>query len=143
MVAVGSGRRPNPGGVEVAEVNDSKKMATRLHSQYVRERDRVCVVCRREFPMAELDAMHVVPRRFSLTRTDVSNGWAGCRLCHNRLTDHPGEHGEFFARFLGAGEVDRLWAKARGPLPLSMPVFWREEADRLRALLEVLRASRV
>ncbi len=117
---------------------DLKRNATKLHSEYVRARDKRCMKCGRAWP---LEAMHVVSRRYMMTRCDEFNAYAGCPTCHGFLTAHPDEHWAFFRSLLGDAHVDGLIVKSQTWNELGSEEFWRGEITRLKGLLGQLRAA--
>ena len=59
-----------------------------------------------------LENMHIIPRRFKLTRFLVVNGLSGCKPCHNYFQNHPLEWEGFCRLEIGSDEYDRLWKLA-------------------------------
>jgi 5-methylcytosine-specific restriction endonuclease McrA len=114
-----------------------KAKATRLHSLVVRARC-ICAMCG-EQEYATLQCAHVIPRRFSATRTDVNAAWCLCWKCHRRTTDHPDDHMKLVDATIGREEFDRLKAKALGGVRTSES-FWRAECARLSELLKKVTA---
>lgn len=67
-----------------------KGRATKLHSQVVRARG-ACERCG-ERDYSKLQAAHIVPRRYSVTRCDPTAAWCLCAGCHLRTTEWASEH---------------------------------------------------
>jgi predicted restriction endonuclease len=47
-----------------------------------------------------LDAAHIIPRRFKATRYDPANGITLCRTHHEQFHQHPREFQSFLAHYL-------------------------------------------
>ncbi len=114
-----------------------KAKATRLHSLVVRA-SGVCAMCG-EQEYAKLQCAHVIPRRFSATRTDENAAWCLCWKCHRRTTDHPDDHMKLVDATIGRPEFDRLKSKALAGVRTSES-YWRDEIARLSALLKKVTA---
>ena len=84
-----------------------KAKATKLHSQVVRARG-FCERCGTRDKA--LQAAHIIPRRYSVTRCDPSAAWALCAGCHLRTTEHADEHMALVADTIG---LDRFWELKR------------------------------
>src|SRR5690606_9811550 len=79
-----------------------KAKATKLHSLVVRSRGR----CERCGSTSNLQAAHIVPRRYSVTRCDPEAAWALCAGCHLRTTEHADEHMALVEQTIG---LERFW----------------------------------
>lgn len=108
----------------------AKGKADRLFSLIIRS-EGMCRSCgEREY--RKLQCAHVIPRRYSVTRTDESNAMALCWSCHRRFTDDPFAWVSFIFSTLGEAEYDRLKVKAREGV--GVKVDWEAEAARLDAI---------
>ncbi len=110
-----------------------KAKATRLHSLVVRARE-MCENCG-EQDYSKLQCAHVLSRRYAATRTDEANAFCLCAGCHMRFTEHADEWMEFVDSTIGRPEYTRLKTKALAGVRTSES-FWRDEAERLSALLK-------
>lgn len=108
-----------------------KAKATRLHSQVVRQRGR----CERCGSHTNLQAAHIIGRRYNATRTDTTNAWCLCATCHFRLTDHPDEHMAFVADTIGLDAFFVLKLRAEAGVKAN-DAFWQGEIDRLAPMKE-------
>lgn len=81
-----------------------KAKATRLHSQVVRARG----ACERCGSTKNLQAAHIVSRRFSHTRCLPENAWCLCARCHWALTNDPLAHVEFAYATIGEAKYREL-----------------------------------
>lgn len=104
--------------------------ATKLHSALVRSRGR----CENCGATSNLQAAHIIPRRYAATRTDERNAFCLDAKCHMRFTEHPDEWMEFVDRTIGRAEYERLKAKALHGVKADS-VFWLSECVRLTRLL--------
>ena len=68
-----------------------KGKATRLHAATVRARG----ACERCGAATNLQCAHIVSRRYSATRCDLTNAWCLCAGCHLELTHDPFKHVQF------------------------------------------------
>lgn len=112
-----------------------KAKATKLHSQVVRARG-VCARCgEREY--AKLQAAHIVPRRYSVTRCDPEAAWALCAGCHLRTTEHADEHMALVEATIG---LERFWELKRAAEVgvKASDAYWQQWVD---VLTEQLRAA--
>lgn len=83
-----------------------KAKATKLHSLVVRSRGR----CERCGSTSNLQAAHIVPRRYSVTRCDPEAAWCLCAGCHLRTTEHADEHMALVEQTIG---LERFWELKR------------------------------
>lgn len=109
----------------------TKGKATRLHSLVVRARGR-CERCGRA---ENLQAAHIVPRRYNATRTDETNAWALCAGCHLRTTEWASEHMALVERTIGLERFEELRLRAEAGVKAN-EAFWQAEVERLTRLLE-------
>jgi len=109
-----------------------KGKADRLCSLLVRSRG----ACQRCGGTNNLQAAHIIGRRYSATRTDETNIWCLDAKCHLYLTEHPYEHMLFVEQTIGMAAFFVLRAKALGnPRPWKQ-AMWEAECVRLQALLD-------
>lgn len=104
--------------------------ATRLHSLVIRSRGR----CENCGGVSNLQAAHIIPRRYAATRTDEANAFCLDAKCHMRFTEHADEWMAFVDSTIGRAEYDRLKAKAMAGVKAN-DLFWQEEIERLEGLL--------
>lgn len=107
-----------------------KGKATRLHAELVRARGR----CERCGSVDGLQCAHIVSRRFSATRTDLTNAWCLCAKCHRRLTDWPHEHVAFAHQTHGEAGFRALCDRAQANGRPWSDLDWRAEHERLALL---------
>ena len=105
-----------------------KAKATKLHSLVVRGRG-ACERCG-ERDYAKLQAAHIVPRRYSVTRCDPENAWCLCAGCHMRLTEWASEHMLLVAQTIGEDRYDELRAAAERGVKAN-DAYWQSWIDRL------------
>ena len=79
-----------------------------------------------------LQTSHIIGRKFSATRTDLSNLQLLCAKCHRYFTDHPVEFTRWLFESIGEPEYDRLHQKAHTAIKLD----WDAELIRLKELHE-------
>lgn len=115
-----------------------KKKATVLHSMVVRARAGYrCEFCGRTD--GQMQAAHIVGRRYTATRCDPDNAWCLDSSCHRRLTENPHEHVAFAVKTRGEAGYRQLIDKAYAGRGLVMgAAFWRERVDSLQAELDRL-----
>lgn len=77
-----------------------------------------------------LQTMHIISRRYSNTRTDLTNLLCGCASCHRRFTDYPPTFGEFVRETIGQLAYDELVLKSNERAKMD----WEEELIRLKAI---------
>ncbi len=110
--------------------------ADRAFSKLVRARG-ACERCgRTEF----LQCAHIVSRRYSSVRVDLSNALCLDARCHRYFTDHPVEWTEWLDRHIGRDEYLRLKARAEAGGKFGKS-FWESEAERLEHLVKVMEAA--
>lgn len=109
-----------------------KAKATRLHSLVVRSRG-LCERCGTQ-DTTKLQAAHIVPRRYSVTRCDPEAAWALCAGCHLRTTEHADEHMALVEATIG---LDRFWELKRAAEAgvKANDAYWQGWIDRLEPLL--------
>lgn len=107
--------------------------ATRLHSLVVRARG-VCVLCG-EQEYSKLQAAHIIPRRYAVTRCDPENAWCLCVRDHMRLTEHADEHMALVAATIGLERFDELKRAATVGVKAN-DAYWQGWIDRLQAALD-------
>lgn len=113
----------------------NKDLATRGWSRKIRSvgrcelRDEYATPCD-----GELEAAHIIPRRYSATRTYEDNGIAACGFHHRYCFDaFPGDQARVVDKLRGDGTYQRLVARARGgieALGVTPYVFWQNERAR-------------
>jgi hypothetical protein len=118
---------PRSKGKRREKPSTHKRVATELHSKIVRSRG-MCERC--GDTRGPFDAAHIVPRRYSATRTRLDNAWCLCRPCHTYLDSHPVEKVAFAGltlyRYLQAIADAGLEGQGMSPL-----MFWRQERENL------------
>ena len=85
--------------------------------------------CSRCRSTSYLQTSHIIGRRYSATRTDLSNLQCLCAKCHRRLTDFPREFSQWITESIGAKEYERLRQKAEW---FEGKMNWEEELIRLK-----------
>lgn len=108
-----------------------KATADELFRQIIRERDGMrCVRCGRR---SHLEVAHIVPRRFSWTRTWEPNAVLLCSFggCHDYFTRHPAQFTAWVMSFLGESVYDALQERSQRTDRFD----WGGEVVRLRAVL--------
>ncbi len=83
-----------------------KGKASRLHSLVVRARG-ACERCG-ERDYQKLQAAHIVPRRYSVTRCDPEAAWCLCAGCHLRTTEWAEEHMRLVDATVGRDRYEQL-----------------------------------
>jgi hypothetical protein len=116
-----------------------KAKATQLHSLVVRTRG-ACERCGAS-DYARLQCAHIVPRRYTATRTDETAAWCLCAGCHLTTTEHAHEHMELVDRTIGRERYDELVARARAGMR-SNEAYWRSEVHRLQVMFNRIMADR-
>lgn len=109
-----------------------KGKATKLHSKMVRSLG-YCEYCG-ERDYALLQCAHIVSRKYSATRTDLSNAFCLCARCHRRFTDWPVEFARFVVDRIGTEKYDELTRKAQEVTKMD----WSAEYERLKTLAKEL-----
>lgn len=104
--------------------------ATRMHAALVRSRGH----CARCGSTVHLQCAHIIPRRYSATRTDERNAWCLCAGCHLRLTEHPDEHMAFVRDTIGMRAFNEMKRRALAGVKAN-DAFWQDEVIRLESLL--------
>lgn len=105
-----------------------KGKATKLASKLVRSLG-YCQSCG-DSDYSHLQAAHIIGRKYSATRCDLSNYFCLCAKCHRLYTDFPVKFTEFIDKTIGRDEYDRLYAKAQPATKMD----WSAELARLKAI---------
>ena len=105
--------------------------ATRLHSLVVRARG----ACQRCGSTTNLQAAHILGRRYTATRTDETNAWCLCATCHFRTGEHADDFLALVDATIGREQYDELKRKASAGAK-SNDTFWLAECERLQILLD-------
>ena len=105
--------------------------ATMLHSQVVRQRG----CCQNCGGTSNLQAAHIVPRRYAATRCDPANAFCLDARCHMRFTEHADEWMAFVDLMIGRAEFDRLKRKAEDGVKAN-DAYWQGWIDQLQGMLE-------
>jgi hypothetical protein len=108
-----------------------KGKATRLHSLVVRARGN----CERCGSTSNLQAAHIIPRRYNAVRTDELNAWCLCAGCHLRTTEWASEHMALVEQTIGLEMFEALRVRAESGVKAN-DAWWQAEVERLSALLE-------
>lgn len=74
-----------------------------------------------------LQTSHIVSRRYSATRCDLSNVQCLCAKCHRFYTEWPKEFSRWITESIGVEKYEELKQKAEQPTK----VDWQEEYKRL------------
>lgn len=106
--------------------------ADRLASKIIRTRAGSCMRCGSH---ANLQASHIISRRYSATRTDLDNIQCLCARCHMHFTHWPREFSHWITDTIGAEKYDELRAKANAVTHI---VDWQDEYHRLLPIWEAL-----
>ena len=109
-----------------------KAKATKLHSQVVRARG-ACERCGCS-DYSKLQAAHIVPRRYSVTRCDPEAAWVLCAGCHLRTTEHADEHMALVDSTIGRERFDELKAAAEQGVKAN-DAYWQGWIDTLTEML--------
>lgn len=97
-----------------------------------------CQRCERPMDPSELQAAHVIRRRYSRTRCVEGGAWALCGPCHATVDGDPQEFMFLVERTIGVDAYKRLYHQAHdnvSPLP-----DWPAEADFWRDLWKAVNA---
>jgi hypothetical protein len=105
----------------------AKKKCDDLFSLLVRQRDGAC---RRCGSTSNLQCAHVISRRYTRTRCDLSNAMALCPKDHMSQTDNLWHMSEL----IGWDEYERLRKLATDPTWKRPKFFWDETLEELRQL---------
>lgn len=109
-----------------------KAKATKLHSQVVRSRG-ACERCgEREY--SKLQAAHIVPRRYSVTRCDPAAAWCLCAGCHLRCTEWASEHMALIERTIGMAAFEEMRQRAEAGCKAN-DAYWQGWIDTLTPML--------
>lgn len=105
-----------------------KGKATKLHSKIIRSLG-YCQHCgESDYPL--LQAAHIISRKYSATRTDLSNAFCLCARCHRLYTDFPVLFTEFIYEKIGKDKYQELHDKAQPTTKMD----WDAELARLQAI---------
>lgn len=104
----------------------AKDRATKLHSELVRARG-ACECCGRT---ENLQAAHIISRRYARTRTRLDNAFCLCAKCHMHFTEWPVSFGRFVTSQIGRAKYDELREYALS----GTKVDWVAELGRLQAI---------
>ncbi len=110
-----------------------KAKATKLHSLVVRQRG-FCERCG-ERDYSKLQAAHIVPRRYSVTRCDPNAAWALCAGCHLRTTEHADEHMSLVADTIGLDAFLEMKRRAEVGVKAN-DAYWQQWIDLLTPMLK-------
>ncbi len=77
-----------------------------------------------------LEHAHIIPRRYSWTRTDERNGWCLCRPCHFEVDNHRTSFNALIGETIGWDLYRELEEKSRRRDKFD----WAAEVERLKAL---------
>lgn len=108
----------------------AQREADRLFSLFIRRRDGICQVCRRE--STNLQCAHLISRRYYALRWNPQNAVAADFHCHLRMTHDPLAWDAWCREYVGSDEWDAMKFRAqRGGKPDLGVVI-----DEMRLLLE-------
>ena len=116
--------------VPIKQAKGSKFKADQLCRQILLAQHDQCGRCGASDRHAQLQVSHIISRRYSATRTDLSNLQILCARCHIYLTAWPREFSHWITQSIGSEEYDRLKLKAEAVTKVN----WDDELDRLRTL---------
>lgn len=102
------------------------RTADRLFSQLIRARG----FCQRCGTTSNLEACHVIGRRFFATRWDPENAFCACHECHAYLHAHP----DVLKAWIGEDEYSRLHLKAVQIVRVDLSEVLRDLRVRLKAV---------
>lgn len=120
----------------LARPKGAKGRADKLCSLLVRSRGR-CQMCG---STQNLQAAHIVSRRFNATRVDPLNLWCLCATDHFRVDTHPDEKLALAEKTIGLDTYYELKRRAEAGIKVN-DAFWLEECVRLQMLLNEREAS--
>lgn len=92
-----------------------------------------CMRCGR----SPIQVSHIIPRRFSATRCLMENVQALCIWCHGYFTNHPKEFEIWVIKTIGEEGYRKLQSYAQ----TVTKIRWKDELERLRAILEYEKLS--
>lgn len=110
-----------------------KAKADKLYSQIIRA-PGYCSGCG---SLDNLQCAHIVSRRFSATRTDLTNAYCLCAKCHFYYTLWPKEFSKFITEHTGTEVYEELKRKAE----TVTKVDWKSEYERLLEVAKYLQLS--
>lgn len=114
----------------------AKAKATRLHSLYVRTRDKyTCRWCGVSKDSGkQIQCAHIISRSISATRTDERNAIALCASCHWKQSKNPLVWARWLEDELGREHLDDLLKRGVS----GATVDWSAEVVRLQHALDLL-----
>lgn len=114
----------------------AKAKATKLHSLYVRTRDKfICRWCgASKKDGKQIQCAHIISRSVSATRTDERNAVALCASCHWKQSKNPILWSRWIEEELGSDHIDDLIERG---VP-GVAVDWSAEVVRLQSALDDL-----
>lgn len=89
-----------------------------------------CERCGRSKAEVQIQAAHIISRRFSNTRVLIDNGVALCAADHRYFHDHPVRFGEWIIDRIGIDKYNALERTAE----LTTKVDWELEFEKLKEL---------
>jgi hypothetical protein len=118
---------------------NAKAKATKLHSLYVRTRDKfTCRWCGATKEQGkQIQCAHIISRSISATRTDERNAIALCASCHWAQSKNPLVWARWLEQELGKMHLDDLLERG---IP-GIKVDWQAECDRLEIALATLNTT--
>lgn len=110
----------------------SRGVATKLHSKITRSIG-YCERCGNQ-DYSKLTCAHIIGRKYSATRTRLTNALCLCYACHRFFTDHPRE----FSRY-----ITTTWAQEFYQTNYELAIvnrkytttYWDSEKERLKSIL--------
>lgn len=87
---------------------------------------------------SQLQAMHIISRKYNATRCDFRNAFCGCAAHHRYFTDHPRQFSRFITSTWAQKYYDKMWERSRDS-SLGKQVDWDERI----ALAEDVLAERI
>lgn len=108
----------------------AKGKCDKLFSEIIRSVGR-CVLCG---STNYLQTAHLVSRRYSATRCDISNAVCACAGCHRKMHDWPGIFMGVVEATIGRDSYDDLCKKAQQITKMD----WDEEYLRLKEIYDGL-----
>lgn len=67
-----------------------------------------CKRCGKQVGISQLQAAHIIPRVHLLTRWNLKNVYALCKVCHKTIDDNPLEKAEFSFTVLSKQDIKEL-----------------------------------
>lgn len=103
----------------------SKGKATKLHSELVRS----IGYCENCGSTQNLQAAHIVGRKYSATRTLICNAYCLCASCHRRYTDWPRD----FSHFITTTPAQKYYDEMAFIAKSNNKVDWDERLEILKS----------